>query len=73
MNLTSDPRASSRPVQSGAGSKVGLTVMPIDGVRLDDGPCPGERVPIRQRACADWFVARPSRSELEDLSARTFA
>ena len=33
---------------SGAESKVGLEVMPIDGVTLSDGYCPGERTPTRR-------------------------
>jgi hypothetical protein len=31
----------------GAGSKVGLQVMPVDSVALRDGHCPGERTPTR--------------------------
>jgi hypothetical protein len=47
----SNPSASSRPVQ--AALKVGLEVMPIDGVTLSDGHCPGERTPTRRSVRAE--------------------
>jgi hypothetical protein len=34
----------------GAGSKVGLKVMPVDSVALRDGHSPGERTPTRRSA-----------------------
>jgi hypothetical protein len=50
---TSDPWASSRPVQAALDRRSGLEVMPINGVTLSDERCPGERTPIRLSGSGD--------------------
>jgi len=51
MNLNQRPMVLRQASPTGAGSKIGLKVMPADSVTLSEGRCPGERTPTRLGGC----------------------